>query len=244
MCGIIGVIGEDAAEKAFAGLKALEYRGYDSWGIAVPDNGHLKLERHVVKIGAARLGIGLGAKIALGHTRWATHGKVLEKNAHPHLSMDGLTAIVHNGIVENYSGLKAGLSAKGFEFNSDTDSEVIANLIQNNLSKGKAFVDAVRFSLLSIEGYYAIAALHAGESKIVCARNGSPLVLGIGKELFVASDATAFLEHTKKAVYLDDMAMAVLEGGNFQLMSVDSGNEIKPNIIDIQWSIEQAKKGL
>ncbi|VVB98993.1 Glutamine--fructose-6-phosphate aminotransferase [isomerizing] [uncultured archaeon] len=246
MCGITGVIGHGAPQKAFEGLKALEYRGYDSWGIAVPGDGKFYLERHVGKIGAAESSGLPDALLALGHTRWATHGKVSEKNCHPHLSMDGKIAIVHNGIVENFAELKRELMLKKFTFKSDTDSEVIANLIQDALSeKGVSFEEAVRLSLLRLEGYYAVAAIRLGEGKIVCGRNGSPLVLGIGKEnLFVASDATGFLCRTKKAVFLNDSEMAVLTGDlKFRVISVGSGKEAGFKIKELQWGIEQAKKG-
>ncbi len=246
MCGIVGVIGQGAAQKAFEGLKALEYRGYDSWGIAAPQaDGSFYIERHVGKIGGARLGNAPDSNIAIGHTRWATHGKVLEKNAHPHLSMGGKIAIVHNGIVENFAGLKAGLEKKGYAFKSETDSEVIANLVEDMLKNGNGFEEAVRKSLLLLEGYYAIAAIRPGGKKIVCARSGSPLVLGIGKnESFVASDVIAFLGHTKSAVFLEDSAMAVLENGKgVRIIDVASQKVIAPKITEISWNIEQAKKG-
>ncbi len=244
MCGIVGVIGPDALGKVFSGLKALEYRGYDSWGIAVPEGKTFYVEKRVGKIGDAQLSKNFsGAKAAIGHTRWATHGKVVEKNAHPHLSMDGSVAIVHNGIVENFSELKAGLMGKGYVFRSDTDSEVIANLVQEKMEKNN-FEDAVRLSMLETEGGYAIAAMAAGENKIVCVRNGSPLVLGIDKgEFFVASDATAFLEHTRSAVFLEDSSLAVLAEGGVKVFNVENGKEIRFSPKQLTWNVEQAKKG-
>ncbi|HIH10386.1 MAG TPA: glutamine--fructose-6-phosphate transaminase (isomerizing) [Candidatus Diapherotrites archaeon] len=245
MCGIVGVIAPDASRRAFEGLKSLEYRGYDSWGVCVPaaKGGQFDLERHVGRIANALVSVGEGSEIALGHTRWATHGNVSERNCHPHLSNDGSVAIVHNGIVENFVQLKEKLSKKGFRFNSDTDSEVIANLIQHHIACG--FVEAVRLSLLEIEGSYAIAALHGGEEKIVCARNGSPLVIGAAKggEYYVASDATAFLQHTKNAVFLLDHQMAVCGKGLLEVRSVESGRRVRFRQKRLSWSIEQVRKG-
>lgn len=245
MCGICGVIGPNAAEKAFEGLKNLEYRGYDSWGLAMPENGGFYLEKHVGKIGDSKLSISSAPSIALGHTRWATHGKVTEKNAHPHLSQNGKIAIVHNGIVENFEELKKNLVLKGYRFVSETDSEVIANLIEEKMVSGNDFAKAVRLAILELEGNYAIVALHLGENKLVCARNGSPLVMGIGNgEYFAASDATAFINRTNKAVFLDDQKMAVLSE-NFGILVFDlkSGKEEKTQIKELQWTFEQAKKG-
>lgn len=243
MCGIVGVIGANAAQKAFDGLKALEYRGYDSWGIAAPQGNSFYLERHVGKIGDSRMGSAPSANLALGHTRWATHGRVSEKNAHPHLSNDGTIAIVHNGIVENFEELKSGLLAKGYRFNSDTDSEVIANLIQENLKTEKNFPNAVRKSILLLEGSFAIAAMRSGENEIVCARDGSPLVLGVGMgEFFVASDATAFIRHTKSAVFLEEGHMAVI-GKDLNIFSISGNKKINFSPKTLQWDFEQAKKG-
>ncbi len=247
MCGIIGIIGNNAAERSLEGLKALEYRGYDSWGITFAEqSGKTNLfyvEKHVGKIGQAKLSVKSDSKIALGHTRWATHGKVLQKNAHPHLSNDGKIAVVHNGIVENYSELKLELSLKGIKFISDTDSEVIPNLIQLNLQSGVSFEEAVRQALLRIDGYYAIAALSLGAQKIVCARNGSPLVLGIGnKEFFVASDATGFIARTNRAVFLNDNEMAIISD-SLKVLDVSSGAQKKYRIKELKWTVEQSKKG-
>src|SRR3989344_3029454 len=201
MCGIVGVISANAPEKAFECLKALEYRGYDSWGIAAPTNNGFYLQRQIGKIGQSVLNNAPQTEIAIGHTRWATHGKVLEKNAHPHISNDGKIAIVHNGIVENFVQLKKDLLSKGFHFNSETDSEVIANLIQKKISEGNSFENALRLCALELEGNYAIAALHYGEKKIVCAKNGSPLVVGFCKDGFVvASDASAFINSTRQEI--------------------------------------------
>ncbi len=246
MCGIIGIIGLNAVQKAFSALKTLEYRGYDSWGLAFPRGSTFYAEKHVGRIGNAKLSSSAEAKICLGHTRWATHGRVLERNAHPHISNDGKIAIVHNGIAENFAELKQRLISEGFRFNSDTDSEVIANLIQLNL-KGNSFEEAVRLSLLGIEGSYAIAALRIGEEKIICGRNGSPLVLGLGKggkEFYVASDATAFIARTNRAVFLNDLEMAIVSGTvPLRVLDVGTGKEKEFAAKELKWSVEQAAKG-
>jgi glucosamine--fructose-6-phosphate aminotransferase (isomerizing) len=244
MCGISGVIGKNAVEKAFLGLKSLEYRGYDSWGIVFPENGGFQVEKHVGKIGVALLNNhNSNAEVCLGHTRWATHGGVTKENAHPHISNNGQVAIVHNGIVENFSELKKKLLENGFKFYSQTDSEVIANLIEYNLSFNLNFHNAFRKALLETQGNYAVAAIHLGENKIYCARNGSPLVVGISDEnIFLGSDATSFISHTKKAVFLEDGSMAVLSG-SLEVFDLFSGKKSSYCIKELQWSFEQAKKG-
>jgi len=242
MCGIIGVTGRDAAKNVFNGLRNLEYRGYDSWGIAFPEGKKFILEKRVGKIGKASFDAA-EQEIAIGHTRWATHGKVTEANAHPHLSMDGKIAIVHNGIIENYSQLKEKLGKEGFEFKSETDTEVIANLIQQKIAQGYGFEEAVRNALLELEGYYAVVVMGAGENKIICAKNGSPLVLGIGEnENYVASDATAFISETKKAVFMEDNTMAAI-GNGIKLSEIKTGKQIPTIVKELDWDFEQAKKG-
>ena len=247
MCGIVGVIGRDACGKVFSGLKSLEYRGYDSWGVCFPKGKEIENERHTGKISDAGNSFPENPELSLGHTRWATHGGISEKNAHPHLSNNGQIALVHNGIVENFSALKKALASKGFKFYSETDSEVIVNLIQGKTGKAKSFEEAVRLALLEIEGSYAIAAIRLGEKKIVCARNGSPLVLGIGGEnnekvFFAASDASAFISSTKKAIFLEDDSMAVLDSG-VNVYSVASGKKMPFKIRELKWDARQAQKG-
>ncbi|MEK6957913.1 MAG: glutamine--fructose-6-phosphate transaminase (isomerizing) [archaeon] len=243
MCGIVGVISQNAASKAFNGLKALEYRGYDSWGMAYPEKGHgILVTKKTGQIGKASPDFPM-VGIAMGHTRWATHGKVTEKNAHPHFSMDKTVAIVHNGIVENFAELKSGLVSKGYSFKSETDSEVIANLIQEKLKAEKNFEDAVRKTVLELEGNYAIVVMRRGEDKLVCARNGSPLVIGIAQGgYFAASDATAFISETKKAVFLNDSTMAVLDK-ELKVLDTKSGMPVQVLPKELSWSFEQAQKG-
>ncbi|MAG18234.1 MAG: glutamine--fructose-6-phosphate transaminase (isomerizing) [Candidatus Diapherotrites archaeon] len=241
MCGIIGIKGSNATEQAFSGLKALEYRGYDSWGIAYPTNNEFSVEKKTGHISNSNP-VFSDSSIAIGHTRWATHGNVSERNAHPHLSMDGKIALVHNGIVENFAELKKSLLEKNYAFKSDTDSEIIVNLIQEKMKSENSFEEAVRKSLLEIDGSYAIVAIHQGEDKLVCARNGSPLVLGFGESFFVASDATAFIGETKKVYFLNDNEMSVISLEP-KVFDVASGKEINFETKELTWSFEQAQKG-
>ncbi len=243
MCGIVGVISDNAALKAFNGLRALEYRGYDSWGLAYPESGGIFVVKKIGQIGKAGTDFSKSAGIAMGHTRWATHGKVTEENAHPHSSMDKSIAIVHNGIVENYAELKSELVSKGYSFKSETDSEVIANLIQEKLKTEKTFEGAVRKALLELEGSYAIVAMRKGEEKLVCARDGSPLVLGVAENAcFAASDATAFISETKKAIFLEDGTMAVLNK-QLKVFETKTGAQLKAVPKELSWDFEQAQKG-
>jgi len=199
MCGIVGVLAEkNAASMAFAALKRLEYRGYDSWGVAFKGGKSIEVLKKTGKLPES-FSFQAGSGTALAHTRWATHGKVTEANAHPHLSNDKTIAVVHNGIIENHEELKHFLEGKGFSFNSETDTEIIPNLIQLFMGEGQSFKEAVRLSLKKIDGSYAVVAMHAGERELVAARNGSPLVIGLGKHsIFAASDVPAFLDTPKK----------------------------------------------
>ena len=242
MCGIIGYNGfRDADKVILDGLKKLEYRGYDSAGIAIIDKeqqvfkevGELKnLEKILPKINGT---------IGIGHVRWATHGGVTKNNAHPHLSNSGKIAIVHNGIIENYLKLRDNLEKKGFKFISQTDSEIIANLIEDNY-KGD-LKDAVFSAIKKLEGYYAIVVSCKDEpDKLVGARLYSPLVIGVGdNENFLASDVPAFLKYTNRVVYLDDSEVCVLTKKDVKVYNKD--REIidkKENVID--WTIQDAEK--
>lgn len=249
MCGIIGVKYLDgsggAAESIISGLKRLEYRGYDSWGIALRRDNAFFIEKKSGRISDEKGAIGVRSGTGIGHTRWATHGKVCTENAHPHVSRNGKIAVVHNGIIENYSELRETLSGKGFRFVSETDTEVIPHLIELFMreSADNDFFGAVRKALLELEGSFAIAALHADSDSIVCARNGSPLLLGISDNaLFAASDITAFLPHTKNAVYLADGEMALLSG-KAEIFSIKTGGRVPLKIETVNWNVEQARKG-
>jgi glucosamine--fructose-6-phosphate aminotransferase (isomerizing) len=218
MCGIVGYIGEkDATPIILSGLKKLEYRGYDSAGIAVLEDSHITVRRAAGKLDClADLvnGQPLSGKMGIGHTRWATHGEPNERNAHPQSGMTGRVVVVHNGIVENFLELHEELSAEGIEFNSDTDTETIVHLIERYLAMGKGLVEAVRKALCMIKGAHGVVVMSADEpDKIVAARigNAGGVVVGFGEgEMFVASDVPAILEHTRKVCFLDSRQMAVI----------------------------------
>ena len=245
MCGIIGYKGpRDANEVAIKGLKRLEYRGYDSWGVALKHSNELKLIKKVGKIGeeCEDCFVIKDSRISIGHTRWATHGEVTEENAHPHVSLNKDIAVVHNGIIENYEELKNELIEKGYEFKSKTDTEVIPHLIKE-YSKNNGFQEAVRLTLKRLDGTFAIAVIKNDSDKIIAARKASPLVLGIGKnEFFVASDIPAFIEYTKDAIFLEDDEMVVLNK-DYKILNFETGKEIKREIFKIKWDAEQAQKG-
>ena len=216
MCGIIGYVGNrDVIPVLINGLKRLEYRGYDSAGIALFNNG-IKVFKCSGKIRKLEQILPLNAVKAdtgIGHTRWATHGEPSDINAHPHQSMNGYFTLVHNGIIENYSRLKKRLEDRGYIFKSDTDTEVLVNLIEYIYMKGNvSAVTAVRLALRKVVGAYGLAILCSNEpGKIIAARNSSPLVIGIGQnEYFVASDATPIVAFTKRVIYLDDHRLAVM----------------------------------
>jgi len=240
MCGIIGYKGnKNATSIVIEGLKLLEYRGYDSWGIA-SKNHELDIIKRVGKIGDFQDKSKLKkSNIAIGHTRWATHGKVTEANAHPHTSCDRRVAVVHNGIIENFQELKKGLE-KNHRFLSETDTEVIPRLIEENMKEG--FEEAVKISLNRLEGRYAIVAINQDEDKIIAARKGSPLVLGIGKdEFFIASDVPAFLKHTNEVIFLEDGEIAVINK-ELKIFNQKTNKELKKESTKISWTLEQAQK--
>lgn len=211
MCGIIGYMGNNNAGKiVHGGLKKLTYRGYDSWGFGFSGKDSIDIVKGVGDVENIPGISSNGSRIAIGHCRWATHGGVTMENAHPHSSCDGKIAVVHNGIIENFQELRQELSSKGHKFTSDTDTEVIAHLIEE-YSAENDFPDAVRLSSAKLKGVYAFVAMHSGFHCLVGVKMGSPLVVGIGDgEDFIASDVMAFLEHTKKAIYLKDGEMVVL----------------------------------
>lgn len=243
MCGIFGYVGKQskAADIVLEGLKLLEYRGYDSWGIAVKLGKKLVYEKHVGKIGIAKVNLPQSS-LGIGHTRWATHGGVTEKNAHPHMDCTKTIAVVQNGIVENFQELKAELIKKGHKFISETDTEVIPHLVEENL-KREGFSSSVRDAFDQLKGLNAVVIANAVSKEIVAAKTGSPLVVGIGdKELFVASDASAIVKHTNKVIFLEDNQMVIL-GEKLKLITLPSGEEIQPNIHTLDWKFEDTKKG-
>lgn len=283
MCGIFGYVGyrRNAQKLVFDGLKSLEYRGYDSWGVAVMSDqlsgisfqlsdksrsvnqltGKLKtdklnsenrkpktdnrifIKKKIGKIGENNVDELPSGNIAIGHTRWATHGGVTDINSHPHLDCSGSISVIHNGIFENYEGFKNDLIKKKHKFVSETDTEVIPHLIEDQIKKD-GFSEAVRKTFNKMEGLNAIIVIKKDEDKIIAVRNGSPLVVGFGKdENFLASDAAALLPHTKNVYFLDDNQMAVLEGENVGIFDVRTGKPIKFTKQKLNWQISQGEKG-
>ena len=225
MCGIIGYIGSrQASQILMSGLRRLEYRGYDSAGIALVSGGTLRVHKARGKLSQLEsvLPRRLGGKLGIGHTRWATHGVPSDANAHPHVSADGSIAVVHNGIVENAATLKAHLEDEGVEFASETDSEIIAHLIAR--TNGQPLEQRVRDALARVRGTYGLAVVDAARPDcIVIARQGSPVIIGIGdREMFVASDVAALVRHTRQVVHLDDGEVAVLDTKGFRTMTMDA----------------------
>jgi len=247
MCGIVGYIGhKQALPILMEGLKRLEYRGYDSAGVALQQNhdGHLLVVKAKGRIAAleARLkGVGTEGTLGIGHTRWATHGAPSDANAHPHTDMSGKLAVVHNGIIENWSALRQFLEQHGVVFKSETDTEVLAHLFahyyEGDLEK------AVQRGLRDVRGAYGIAVIHADEPDVlVAARNGSPLIIGVGEgEYIVASDASAIIEHTTRVVYLEDREMATLRRDALRTSTIDDIPTQK-QIQEVEWSLEQIEK--
>ncbi len=249
MCGIIGYVGDkESAPIIFNGLKRLEYRGYDSAGIAISNgDGKTEIRKDVGRVDDINKRINfleMKGTTGIGHTRWATHGGVTQQNAHPHISNNGKIVVIHNGIVENYQELKDVLKKEGFTFYGETDTETIPNMIEFEMRKGKTFEDATMDTIKQLEGYYAILAMYDGEAKIVAARNGSPLVVGVGDgENFIGSDIPAFLEHTKKVMYIHDDDFVVLDEENVTFRSLKTGEMMERPVHSVDWDIEQANKG-
>ena len=249
MCGIVAYIGQQQAYPILeSGLRRLEYRGYDSAGVAVLD-GELQIVKRqgkVERMSQAALAAGVRGHIGIGHTRWATHGEVNDTNAHPHVSGNGRLALVHNGIIENYDTLKLALQAEGHTFASETDTEVLVKLIEELQKRGAlSLEEAVRQALTRVVGAYAIVVIDRDEpDKIVAARRASPLVLGIGdKELFFASDGTPIVEHTKDVVYLEEDQIAVARmDGTYSVVDMDNVAQT-PFVHQLDLEIEQIEKG-
>ncbi|MCZ7529341.1 MAG: glutamine--fructose-6-phosphate transaminase (isomerizing) [Acidimicrobiia bacterium] len=249
MCGIVGFTGSDAALPVLLdGLASLEYRGYDSAGVAlqVPGDG-LWLRRRSGKLAELTGAVGdapADATTGIGHTRWATHGRPSERNAHPQTDGSGDLAIVHNGIVENFLELREELEASGHEFRSETDTEVLAHLVADELAEGRSLADAVRSLLHSADGSFAVAVVHADDpGLIVAARRVSPLVAGVADEAaFVASDIPALLPHTREVLVVDDDQVVELRPGSVRITDLD-GTELTPELRTITWDVEQAEKG-
>ena len=248
MCGIVGYIGpRDSVSIIMEGLAQVEYRGYDSAGIAVvTKKGELEVHKKKGKLRELRevLPKRLAGKPGIGHTRWATHGVPSDQNAHPHTNMAGTVAVVHNGIVENANELKAKLEAEGILFTSETDTEVLAHLIGRARAAGHDLQDAVRLVLAEVEGAYGLAIIDATQpDRIIAARKGSPVVIGVGeKEMFVASDVSALIRHTKQVVHLDDGELAVLRADGFETMALDA-TPIEKKLFAVTWNVDDLDKG-
>jgi glutamine---fructose-6-phosphate transaminase (isomerizing) len=250
MCGIVGYIGEkDATPIILNGLKRLEYRGYDSAGLAVMENGHIEVRRDAGKL--ARLAALVEEKpvhgrIGIGHTRWATHGIPSARNAHPHASSDGKVVVVHNGIVENFMELREELGAEGTVFNSDTDTETIVHLVERYLSLDLGLVEATRRALTHLKGAHGIVVMSLNEpDKIVAARigNAGGVVIGIGEgEMFVASDMPAILDHTRKIVFLESHQMAVVTRQGLEVQTIE-GKPVHYEVHPVSWDPVSAEKG-
>lgn len=247
MCGIVGYVGtRRVVPILLEGLRRLEYRGYDSAGLVYHQDG--KLERYRAEGKLSNLEkvvddhIGVKSGTGIGHTRWATHGAPTELNAHPHTDCSGELVVVHNGIIENYNSLRTELLEKGHLFSSETDTEVLAHLIEEYLEDD--LVAAVRQALARVEGSYAIGVLWAKEPELlVAARNHSPLVMGVGEDAcYIASDVPALLPYTKDVIFLDDMEMAVLQKGSYEILKTDDGAVLDKAITPITWNASMAEK--
>ena len=242
MCGIFGFASEkkQPSKIVLEGLKRLEYRGYDSWGIAVESKGKILCDKHTGKIGQAKTNLPL-SHIGLGHTRWATHGGVTVANSHPQLDCRQKIAVVHNGIIENYDILKKKL--KGHNFVSQTDTEVVPHLVEKYLSK-YSFSESIRKSFQLLEGLNAIIAIDIKENKLFAAKTGSPLILGFGKgQNFIASDAACLLAHTNQVYYLEDGQMAEISADKIFVRDLRSNKKLKIKPQKLTWKFKETKKG-
>ncbi|MCD6341303.1 MAG: glutamine--fructose-6-phosphate transaminase (isomerizing) [Thaumarchaeota archaeon] len=249
MCGIIGcaIKGKSVAPLLHLGLKRLEYRGYDSAGIATVSENKVHVKKDAGKIDEIHRRLNLDdlpGSIGIAHTRWATHGAPTQTNAHPHLDCEGKIAVVHNGVIENFLELKEELIDRKHVFRSRTDTEVIAHLIEEYVKSGSDLFHAVMNAVRRLKGSYAIAVISADEpDKIVFARNESPLVIGLGSEFnFAASDVAAFIEHTRKTIFLDNGEMGYLTSDDVKVYKLESGVEVQKRAVQLEWTIEMAEK--
>lgn len=241
MCGILGYIGKrNGVPIVYEGLQHLSYRGYDSWGIAAHTSNGILIEKQVGDISNAQIN-SFSSTLAIGHTRWATHGGVTQGNAHPHTSMDGKIAVVHNGIIENYQQLRDELRANGYKFKSATDTEVVPHLIDYYIKQGNDFKTAFTLATKRLEGHYALLATKKNDTRILFARNGSPLLVGIGNnEYFISSDIPSFLSHTKQVVQLEDGDTGEIS----HTLTIHHDNvQTHREPMYVRWDADVAKKG-
>jgi glucosamine--fructose-6-phosphate aminotransferase (isomerizing) len=247
MCGVVGYIGgRDAVPVLINGLTKLEYRGYDSAGVAVLDNNNISIRKsqgRIQNLSDILLMSPLKGKVGIGHTRWATHGAPSNENAHPHFSNDSKIAVVHNGIIENYMELKEELEAKGYKFVSETDTETVAHLIDSYYTSGMDIMDAVFKVLERIEGSYALGILCADfPDQLIAARKDSPLVVGLGEgENFIASDMPAILNYTKNVYLIDDKEVALIKADSVEIFDINK-NKVEKEVYTFDWDIEAAEK--
>ena len=253
MCGIVRYIGRQRAKSVMLdGLKRLEYRGYDSSGVATLDNGAIHSTRRTGRVQELEIALGddLGGKLGISHTRWATHGHVTEANAHPHISSDGKIGLVHNGVIENYVTIRDFLKDKGYSFQSETDSEALVNLIAYNYAnesqatEQEPFLDAVCKSLIELEGTYGVAVICADcPDELIGARKGSPLIVGIGNgENLIASDVNAIAHCTQNVIYLDDNEVIRLNSEDFAITTVNRAS-VEAVIHTVDWDTSEAELG-
>lgn len=229
MCGIFGYSGQRSASKTIVdGLKRLEYRGYDSWGVAVKIKNEIKIVKKIGKIGDVKKNLEMGiSSLGIGHTRWATHGGVTQNNAHPHYSTDKSFVVAQNGIVENFQDLKISLSQKGYEFNTQTDTEVIVRLIEEKLKRSSDFPEAIRLAFLDLKGRNTIIVLDAKNNQVIAIRNGSPLVVGLGEnEIFISSDTMSFSERTNKVIFIDNFQMVKIRGNEVEIYDINLNKKL------------------
>ena len=249
MCGISGIISnKNVSERLLSSILNLEYRGYDSCGIAVINARSATVRKnigHVADVAEKEHFTSLKGKVGIAHTRWATHGGVTRENAHPHPSCDGKLAVVHNGIISNYRELRTKLKKKKHVFSSDTDSEVIAHLVEDKLRGGKSLESAFLAALAELEGSYAIAIVSVEEpNRIICGKFESPLIIGLGKnENYVGSDFNAFIEYTKNAIVLEDGEYAIVSNEGYAVKKISNGAVVKKKVTKIEWDAEMVKKG-
>ncbi len=249
MCGIVGYFGnQNTVSFLIDGLRRLEYRGYDSAGIAVADDkhDHIQLFRSVGKLKELEKTIAgkeIFGSVGLGHTRWATHGKPSEDNAHPHTSCNGEIVVIHNGIIENYISLKEKLTKQGHEFKSETDTEVIVHLIEEYYKDD--LESAVRSALQELQGAYALGVISSREpEKLIGAKNASPLILGLcNDEYFLASDVPAILSYTRDVVYLEDMEAVVVDKSGYKVRNIETWEPVEKNVVTVSWDPVMAEKG-